>query len=240
MTVCACYRERNMLDVSEPFPSRFQLSSSMLLLTEHSGWEKDRRAPTIISYISEWQFSLSWECILSLHTHRYTHLQSRTTQNPSCCHKMPALPKSIAGNFCYCLSLAISRFLSLFLPVYLSVLVFFCECKKLVEIAGVYVCWCRDEGWSVHRSATGKIMADNRVLMKVSGPGPTVFGVECCQGLRGSTLWVLLPCWRVETAGGSISLQKECMCKWNQFILNELTLIHRNEEKVGSGTSCHL
>ncbi len=125
MNVCACDRERYILDVSEPFPSRFQLSSSNLLLTEHSGWEKDlRRAPTIISYILKGQYSLSWECLPSSCTHRYTHLQSRATQNPSCCQKIPALPKSIVGNFCYCLSLAISRFLSVFLPVYLSLLVF--------------------------------------------------------------------------------------------------------------------
>lgn len=217
MTVCACYRERNMLDVSEPFPSRFQLSSSVLLLTEHSGWEKRQTS----TYNHLLHFRRAIFIILRVHTvfaHADTHICNLellrilpvTTKYLLCLKALQVISVIVSHLLFLAFCLSFSLFISLFL--------FFCECRKLVEIAGVYVCWCRDEGWSVHRSVTGKIMADNRVLMKVSGPGPTVFGVECCQGLWGSTLWVLSPCWRVETAGRSISLQKECMCKWNQFI----------------------
>lgn len=192
--------------------------------------ERDvRRAPTIISYISQGQFSLSWEYLLSSHT----HLQSIATQNPSCCHKIPALPKSIAGNFCYCLSLAISRFLSLFLPVYLSVLVFLGVQKA---------CWdCRSmsaEAVMKGDQSTGKITADKRVLMKGSG-----LGAHClwCRVLSEFLLWVY-------RRAGEWKPQEEVSCfkgnacakKWNQFIYNALTLIHRNEEKGGSGISCHL
>lgn len=192
--------------------------------------ERDvRRAPTIISYISQGQFSLSWEYLLSSHT----HLQPRATQNPSCCHKIPALPKSIAGNFCYCLSLAISRFLSLFLPVYLSVLVFFGVQKA---------CW---DCWSMSAEAlmkgdqsTGKITADKRVLMKGSG-----LCAHCLWCRVLSEFFLSVYC-----HAGEWKLQEEvsrfrrnaCAKKWNQFIYNALTLIHRNEEKGGSGTSCRL
>lgn len=201
--------------------------------------ERDvRRAPTIISYILEEQFSLSWECLPSSRTHGYTHLQSRATQTPSCCYKIPALPKSIVGNFCYCLFLAISHFLSVFLPVYLSVLVFV-SAESLLGLQEC-VCWSRDEGWSVHRRVTGKIIADKRVLMKGAGPGPAFFGVECCQGLWGGSLWVLLPCWKVETAGRSISLQTECLCKEIKLCGMCWCWFSEMRQKGGSGMSCTL
>ncbi len=153
MNVCACDRKRYILDVSEPFPSRFQLSSSTLLLTEHLDERDVRRAPTIISYILEGQFSLSWECLPSSHTHRYTHLQSRATQNPSCCQKIPALLKSIVGNFCYVSHLLFLAFCLSF-SLFISLFLFFVSVESLLRLQEC-VCWSRDEGWSVHRHVTG-------------------------------------------------------------------------------------
>lgn len=214
MNVCACDRKRYILDVSEPFPSRFQLSSSTLLLTEHSGWERDvRRAPTIISYILEGQFSLSWECLPSSHTHRYTHLQSRATQNPSCCQKNLLCLKAL-----WVISVIVSHLLflafCLSFSLFISLFLFFVSVESLLRLQEC-VCWSRDEGWSVHRHVTGKITTDKRVLMKGAGPSPAVFGVECCQGLWGASLWVLSPCWKVETAGRSISRRNACAKELN-------------------------
>lgn len=213
--MCVSMTERYILDVSEPFPSRFQLSSSNLLLTEHSGWERPQTSThNHLLHFKGTIFIILRVLTIFARTHRYTHLQSRATQNPSCCQKIPALPKSIVGNFCYCLSLAISRFLSVFLPVYLSLLVFFMSVESLLRLQEC-VCWSKDEGWSVHRCVTGKITADKWVLMKDAGPSPAVFGVECCQGLWGGSLWVLSPCWKVKTAGRSISRWNACAKKWN-------------------------
>lgn len=124
----------------------------------------------------------------------------------------------------FCLSF--SLFISLFL--------FFLGVQK--------ACWdCRSmsaEAVMKGDQSTGKITVDKRVLMKGSG-----LGAHClwCRVLSEFFLWVY-------RRAGEWKLQEEvsrfrrnaCAKKWNQFIYNALTLIHRNEEKGGSGTSCCL
>lgn len=219
MNVCACDRESYMLDVSEPFPSRFQLSSSTLLLAEQSGWE--RRQTNTHNHLLHFRrtiFIILRVLTVFARTHTQIHTPAvESYSKPSCSCKLPALPKSIVGNFCYCLSLAMSRFLSLSFSLIICMVLFFVSAESLLRLQES-VCWSRDEGWSVYRRVTGKIPAHKRVLMKGSGPGPTGFGVECWQGLWGASLWVLSPCWRVESTGRSISLQTECLCKEIKWI----------------------
>lgn len=189
------------------------------------GW-----APTIISYILEGQFSLSWESLPSLHTHKYTHLQSRATHNPSCCQKIPALPESTVGNFCYCLSLIF--------PVYLSLFVF-CECRNLLRMQKC-VCWSRDEGWSVHRHISGKITAD-----KMKGDERCWTGRCClwCRVLSGSLGGLALGFIALLESGNS---RKKYLTpngmpvQRKETLRHMLKLIYRSEKKGGSGTSCTL
>ncbi len=213
MNVCACDRKRYILDVSEPFPSRFQLSSSTLLLTEHSGWE--RRQTSTHNHLLHFRRTIF--IILRVLT-IFAHTQIQHTCSRELLRTLPVAKKYLLClKALWVISVIVSHLLflafCLSFSLFISLFLFFVSVESLLRLQEC-VCWSRDEGWSVHRHVTGKITTDKRVLMKGAGPSPAVFGVECCQGLWGASLWVLSPCWKVETAG-SISRRNACAKKLN-------------------------
>lgn len=161
------------------------------------------------------------------------HYPEGTYHHHTClrAHRIATLPKSIVGNFCYCLSLAKFCCLFLFLPRLLASLSFylylfscFCERWKLDEIAGVHT----------QAHVTGKIALDNRLLMKGSGLGllSSAVGVS-----GGHSLWFWSPWYGGEKVGKSVPLRSAGrMCEVPK--IHVLMLIYRNEEKGAYGASC--